>query len=116
MISGRNLTVVPQTSLRSLFDVERCPRGNDQRDKFGDQLPNGGARRFCITWETSERVPVNESTESSVSPIHVFSVSLGLANYGFEMPSTYERALEESPNGKLLVVLHLRGPHRSNQW
>ena len=91
-------------------------QGNGQRDKFGDQLPNGGAHRFCITWETSDRAPVNESTETSLSLIHVFSVSLGPANYGFKIPSTYERALEDSPIGKLLVTLNLRDPHRSNQW
>ena len=84
------------------------PKPEPQRDKFGDQLPNSGAHRFCITWETSDRAPinestsqrvnestsqrVNESTETSLSPIHVFSVSLGPANYGLKMPSTYERA------------------------
>jgi len=43
-----------------------------------------------VNESTSQRV--NESTETSLSPIHVFSVSLGPANYGLKMPSTYERA------------------------
>ena len=85
-------------------------KGNAQRDKFGDQLPNGGAHRFCITWETSDRAPVNESTETPLSPIHVFSVSLGPANYGFKIPGTYERAPEGQPNREAPSNFELAGP------
>ena len=86
------------------------PKPEPQRDKFGDQLPNGGAHRFCITWETSDRAPVNESTETSLSLIHVFSVSLGPANYGFKIPNTYERAPGGQPNREAPSNFELAGP------
>ena len=94
---------------------ELVPKGDDQRDKFGDQLPNGGAHRPHITWETSDRAPDNESTsqrvnETSVSPIHVFSVSLGPANYGLKLPSTYERAPAGQPNREAPSNFELAGP------
>ena len=51
------------------------PKPEPQRDKFGDQLPNGGAHRFCITWETSDRAPINESTSQRVNRNIVISNS-----------------------------------------
>ena len=66
--------------------------------KFDDQLPTGGAHRFCVTWETSDLAPVNKSTETSISSRHVFSVSFGPTNYGSDMPSTNERAPGGQPS------------------